>query len=147
MSRRRSAVLAVGAFTLTRLCFVAPPPAVHQPYLGWAVGACGSRCPGGSVTSYAARNDATRRAAQVAPEPGGAAGAWRRRVRRQPPGQQRVLREKACCCTRYVPGMLGAVHGMVGCVALSFFAWVPAWCSQCLVCEATRTLMPSTTPC
>ncbi|CAJ1427112.1 unnamed protein product [Effrenium voratum] len=26
-----SAVLAVGAFTLTRLCFVAPPPAVHQP--------------------------------------------------------------------------------------------------------------------
>ncbi|CAJ1384862.1 unnamed protein product [Effrenium voratum] len=41
-----SAVLAVGAFTLTRLCFVAPPPAVHQPYLGWAVGACGSRSGG-----------------------------------------------------------------------------------------------------
>ena len=79
MSRRRSAVLAVGAFTLTRLCFVAPPPAVHQPYLGRAVGACGSRS-GGWV-----KLDPVQRMPQkryhVSGRPGCARARWRcRRV-------------------------------------------------------------------
>ena len=146
MSRRRSAVLAVGAFTLTRLCFVAPPPAVHQPYLGRAVGACGSRS--GGWSSRIRYSVCRKKQCHVSGRPGCVRAGWRcRRVAAASTtsapwpaegiGGTSLLMYKVCA--------RDVARGPVLCQIV--YDWVPAWCSQCLVCEVTRTLMPSTTPC